>query len=84
MDGNRLRLSVEAEWVAPFRLPADPIGEGRQPVVHLFFEGGPPYAPEEGGDRPFPNFDGLAFAIEELMLTRPAPWPMETFWELRS
>ena len=46
-------------------------------MVHLFVEGGPPYAPEEGGDRPLQNFDGLAFAIEELMLTKGPPWPME-------
>ena len=48
-----------------------------EPWSTFFIEGGPPYAPEEGGDRPLPNFDGLAFAIEELMLTKRAPWPME-------
>ena len=48
-----------------------------EPWSTFFVEGGPPYAPEEGGDRPLPNFDGLAFAIEELMLTKRAPWPME-------
>lgn len=40
-------------------------------------QGGPPYAIEEGGDRPLPTFGGLAFVIEELMLTKRAPWPME-------
>ncbi len=48
-----------------------------EPWSTFFVEGGPPYAPEEGGDRPLPNFDGLAFMIEELMLTQRAPWPME-------
>ena len=48
-----------------------------EPWSTFFVEGGPPVAPEEGGTRPLPNFDGLARVIESLMVTRQPPWPAE-------
>ena len=54
------------------RGPADPV-----PWSTYFVEGGPPYAPEEGGTRPLPNFDGLVRCIEEFFVRRRPLWPPE-------
>ena len=47
------------------------------PWSTYFVEGGPPYAPEEGGTRPLPNFDGLVRCIEEFFVRRRPLWPPE-------
>lgn len=53
-------------------------GDGSDRIWSTFFvEGGPPLAPEEGGTRPLPNFDGLAAVIDEFFITRRATWPIE-------